>query len=65
VATTPLGLDFRRGRGGEGRVEITLPTNNTPVDIRRDGKNLVLDVMGASLPRSLESAWMSATLPPR
>lgn len=54
VATTPLGLDFRRGKGGEGRVEITLPANNTPVDVRRDGKNLVLDVMGASLPRTLE-----------
>jgi type IV pilus assembly protein PilQ len=54
VATTPLGLDFRRGRGGEGRVEINLPTESTPVDIRREGKNLVLDVMGANLPRSLE-----------
>lgn len=54
VATTPLGLDFRRGKGGEGRVEIILPADNTPVDVRRDGKNLVLDVMGASLPRALE-----------
>ena len=54
VATTPLGLDFRRGKGGEGRVEITLPADNTPVDVRRDGKNLVLDVMNASLPRALE-----------
>lgn len=54
VATTPLGLDFRRGKAGEGRVEIILPADNTPVDVRRDGKNLVLDVMGASLPRALE-----------
>ncbi|WP_159874766.1 MULTISPECIES: type IV pilus secretin PilQ [Aquitalea] len=54
VATTPLGLDFRRGRGGEGRVEITLPSEGTPVDVRREGKNLVLDVLGANLPRSLE-----------
>jgi type IV pilus assembly protein PilQ len=35
-------------------VEINLPTESTPVDIRREGKNLVLDVMGANLPRSLE-----------
>ncbi|PXX45964.1 type IV pilus secretin PilQ [Aquitalea magnusonii] len=54
VATTPLGLDFRRGKGGEGRVEITLPAANTPVDVRRDGKDLVLDVMSANLPRTLE-----------
>ena len=54
VATSPLGLDFRRGKGGEGRVEITLPADNTPVDVRRDGKNLVLDVMNATLPRALE-----------
>lgn len=54
LASTPLGLDFRRGSTGEGRIEITLPSDSTPVDIRREGKNLVLDVMGANLPRSLE-----------
>jgi len=54
VASTPLGLDFRRGRSGEGRVEIMLPSDSTPVDVRREGKNLVLDVMDANLPRSLE-----------
>ncbi|MBP4048965.1 type IV pilus secretin PilQ [Chromobacterium violaceum] len=46
-------LDFRRGRNGEGRVELALPNANTPVDIRRDGANLVVDIAGASLPPPL------------
>ncbi|AXE29356.1 type IV pilus secretin PilQ [Chromobacterium phragmitis] len=48
-----VGLDFRRGRNGEGRVELALPSANTPADIRRDGLNLVVDIAGASLPRQL------------
>ncbi|OWY37730.1 secretin [Xenophilus sp. AP218F] len=47
----PLSLDFRRGVGGEGRVELTLPAANTPVDIRREGKYIVVDVIGATLSR--------------
>ncbi|UTH75278.1 type IV pilus secretin PilQ [Chromobacterium sp. IIBBL 290-4] len=51
AAAGSASLDFRRGRGGEGRIELTLPSANTPVDIRRDGKNLVIDIVGAMLPR--------------
>ncbi|PRP72177.1 secretin [Chromobacterium amazonense] len=51
AAGKPAGLDFRRGKNGEGRVELTLPNPNTPVDIRRDGKNLAVDIIGATLPR--------------
>jgi len=54
VASMPLGLDFRRGKAGEGRVELSLPSDSTPVDVHRDGKNLVLDVIGANLPHTLE-----------
>ncbi|AUH49512.1 type IV pilus secretin PilQ [Chromobacterium sp. ATCC 53434] len=50
-ASTGASLDFRRGRNGEGQVALTLPSPNTPVDIRRDGKNLVVNVIGAALPR--------------
>lgn len=46
-----LALDFRRGKNGEGRVEIKLPSANTPVDIRREGKQLLVDVLGAQLDR--------------
>ena len=44
-------LDFRRGANGEGRVELALPNANTPVDVRRDGKSLAVDIAGAALPR--------------
>ncbi|MBT2866366.1 type IV pilus secretin PilQ [Chromobacterium violaceum] len=53
AAKGAAGLDFRRGRNGEGRVELALPSANTPVDIRRDGANLVVDIAGASLPPQL------------
>ncbi|OHX21191.1 type IV pilus secretin PilQ [Chromobacterium sphagni] len=44
-------LDFRRGGNGEGRIELSLPSANTPVDVRRDGKNLIVNIAGAALPR--------------
>lgn len=53
AAKGAAGLDFRRGRNGEGRVELALPSANTPVDIRRDGASLVVDIAGASLPPQL------------
>lgn len=46
---TPLALDFRRGHNGEGRVEINLPSNDVPVDIKRQGKNIVVDIQGSNL----------------
>jgi type IV pilus assembly protein PilQ len=46
----PLALDFRRGHNGEGRVEINLPSNDVPVDIKRQGKNIVVDIQGSNLP---------------
>ncbi|WP_024304229.1 type IV pilus secretin PilQ [Pseudogulbenkiania sp. MAI-1] len=52
VATSriPLALDFRRGSSGSGRVEINLPSNDVPVDIKRQGKNIVVDILGSNLP---------------
>lgn len=47
-------IDFRRGSSGEGRIEINLPANNVPVDVRREGGNLVVDLIGVQLPRSQE-----------
>lgn len=47
-------IDFRRGSSGEGRIEINLPANNVPVDVRREGGNLVVDLIGVPLPRSQE-----------
>jgi type IV pilus assembly protein PilQ len=46
-------IDFRRGPEGSGRVVVTLPNNQVGVDIRQQGKGLVVEFMRASVPDSL------------
>ncbi|KAA6185548.1 type IV pilus secretin PilQ [Thiohalocapsa marina] len=46
-------IDFRRGAGGEGRVLITLPSPETPVDVREEGHSVVLEIADTRLPRRL------------
>lgn len=46
-------IDFRRGADGSGRVVITLPSNQVGVDIRTQGKGLVVDFLKSSLPEGL------------
>lgn len=51
---TPLrDIDFRRGQDGSGRVVIGLGNNQTGVDLRREGKGLVVDFLRTSLPENL------------
>ena len=47
-------VDFRRGQGGEGRVVIDLSDATTGIDIRRQGRNLVVEFQDAALAKSLE-----------
>src|SRR5207244_11936834 len=47
-------VDFRRGSNGEGRVVVELSANTTGVDIRQQGRTLVVDFLQTSLPRNLE-----------
>lgn len=47
-------IDFRRGEQGEGRIIITLADPNTPVDMRKRGKDIVVTVKDSSIPESLE-----------
>ena len=44
---------FRRGRDGEGRVIVDLSDSGTGIDIRKQGPNLIVDFMKASLPDHL------------
>jgi type IV pilus assembly protein PilQ len=44
-------LDFRRS-GDTARVEITLPSASTPVDVRRDRANILVELPGTPLPAS-------------
>ena len=47
-------VDFRRGSMGEGRIVVGLSDSTTGIDIRKQGKNLVVDFTDASLPANLE-----------
>jgi type IV pilus assembly protein PilQ len=46
-------IDFRRGRGGEGRVVVDLTDASTGIDIRAQGQNIVIDFLKTTLPESL------------
>jgi type IV pilus assembly protein PilQ len=46
-------VDFRRSGDGSGRVVVTLPNSNVGVDIRQQGKALVVEFMKTSLSEGL------------
>ena len=46
-------IDFRRGADGAGRVVVDLPNNQVGVDIRQQGKGLVVEFLRSSLPDNL------------
>ena len=47
-------VDFRRGKNGEGRVVVDLSDTSTGIDIRQQGKSLVIDFLNTAVPRNLE-----------
>ena len=47
-------IDFRRGRNGEGRLVVDLSDSSTGIDIRQQGRTLVVDFLKTSVPRNLE-----------
>ena len=46
-------VDFRRSADGAGRVVVTLPSNSVGVDIRQQGKALVVEFMKSTLSEGL------------
>ena len=46
-------IDFRRGPDGAGRVIVDLPNNQVGVDIRQQGKGLVVEFLRSTLPDNL------------
>jgi type IV pilus assembly protein PilQ len=46
-------VDFRRSADGAGRVVVSLPSSNVGVDIRQQGKSLVVEFMKSSLSEGL------------
>ncbi|MGV6816393.1 MAG: type IV pilus secretin PilQ [Thiotrichales bacterium] len=47
-------IDFRRGVDGAGRVLISLRNPNTPLDIKQQGSNVVVNLKGVKLPEHLQ-----------
>lgn len=47
-------IDFRRGKNGEGRLVVDLTSANSGIDIRQQGKNLLVDIFKTKLPQNLE-----------
>ncbi|HZF24737.1 MAG TPA: type IV pilus secretin PilQ [Steroidobacteraceae bacterium] len=47
------GIDFRRAPDGGGRVIVDLSDPHTPVNLRQQGTQIVVDFAGASLPTEL------------
>lgn len=47
-------VDFRRGKNGEGRIIVDLSDNAAGINMRQQGKNIVIDFTKTSLPRNLE-----------
>jgi type IV pilus assembly protein PilQ len=48
------GIDFMRGKNGEGRVVVDLSDVGTGIDMRRQGKNIIIDFINTDIPARLE-----------
>lgn len=46
-------IDFRRGDNGEGRVIVDLSSASTGIDIRLQGKSIIVDFINTTIPRNL------------
>ncbi len=46
-------INFRRGKDGEGRIIIDMSDSNVGIDIRQQGKGLVVDFVKTALPENL------------
>ena len=47
-------VDFRRGKNGEGRIEVDLSDAGVGIDIKQQGKTLLVDFAQTNLPRNLQ-----------
>lgn len=47
-------VEFRRGPNGEGRIVVDLSDTSTGIDIRQQGKGVVIEFIKTSLPKNLE-----------
>ena len=46
-------VDFRRGNNGEGRIIVDLSSPGIGIDIRQQGRNVIVDFANTNMPRNL------------
>jgi len=47
-------IDFRRGKSGEGRIEVNLSDAGIGIDVKQQGRKLIVDFNRANLPINLQ-----------
>ncbi len=47
-------VDFHRGKNGEARIQVDLSDPNVGIDIKQQGKILIVDFLKTSLPKNLQ-----------
>ncbi|MGV7235216.1 MAG: AMIN domain-containing protein, partial [Nitrosomonadaceae bacterium] len=47
-------VDFRRGADGEGRIQVDLSGSGAGIDVRKQGKKIIVEFLKATLPPNLE-----------
>jgi type IV pilus assembly protein PilQ len=47
-------IDFRRGKNGEGRIQVDLSDPGISIDIRQQGTTLIVDFLKTNLPHNLQ-----------
>ena len=50
-------LHFQRGRAGEGKIIVDLSDNGAGIDLRRQGRNIVVEFVETQLPPALERRY--------
>jgi type IV pilus assembly protein PilQ len=50
-------IDFRRAPDGTGRVIVQLTDSRTPVNVRQEGNQIVVDFAGTQLPQNLQRRY--------
>ncbi|MGH8677924.1 MAG: AMIN domain-containing protein, partial [Burkholderiales bacterium] len=50
-------IDFRRGKNGEAQVIVELSDNTTGIDLRQQGRSVVVDFLQTALPPALERRY--------
>ncbi len=50
-------VDFRRGNAGEGRVIVDLSDSQVGIDVRKQGRSIIVDFQNATLPGNLAKRY--------